>query len=302
MEKKGRSPFKILQYVGAAVAIVSCCLLLYQFLVELNHPVNEVVIPGTFIILMLVFGFACFIFGYYKDKETNKSIPHRHKTHFRRKVKKETVEEKKQKQIVKPVAENEVASWKVDGMRQYYEKAKYELNMYIRNLEQELKQLTQQERELYIIHDLIKKLMKEMVDEKLSLSCVDIYLIFQKLELYHVHHEKRLYESYKVHLTPPQQYHLDLLLDERTREIIRFLLKERYAFLPEALAEHLSQAVRKMEEAADAGNIYAQFDLANVYLSSEFYGGMEAAVFYLHRADNAHHSGAGELLHQLQTA
>lgn len=298
MEKREFSPFKILQYTGAVVAIFSCCLLLYQFLIELNHPVNNSMKYSVFYMVLLIIGFLCFMIGYYANKGKGK----KHKVHLYRKVKKETVEEKKQKQIVKPITEDDVASWKVDGMRQYYEKAKYELNVYIRNLEKELKDLTQQERELYIIHDLLIKLMHEMVDEKLSLSCVDIYLIFTKLEVYHVHHEKRLYESYKVNLTPAQQCHLDLLLDERTREIIKFLLKDRYAFLPSDLSEHLTQAVRRMEKAADNGNIYAQFDLANVYLSSEFYGGMEAAVFYLHRANNAQHSGAGELLHQLQTA
>ncbi len=299
MDKEKRSLYKWMQYIGAAAVIVSCCFLLYRFLEELNHPVNTSSVPNGVWMMLLIVGCLLLIITYYKEKGNSHSSM---KAPLRRKVKKESVEEKKQKEIVKPVAENEVAAWKVEGMRQYYEKAKYELNVYIRDLEQELKDLTQQERELYIIHDLLMKLMKEMINEKLSLSCVEIYLIFAKLELYHVHHEKRLYESYKVHLSVPQQYHLDMLLDPRTRDIIRFLLKERYAFLPENLADHLSDAVRSMEAAADEGNIYAQFDLANVYLSSEFYGGMEAAVFYLHRADNAHHSGAAELLHQLQSA
>lgn len=297
--KRGNvSVFIIMQFVGVATAIISSILFLYQFLVQLNHPVNVPFISNMVLMILFIFGFILFIIGYFKEKENK---PHR-KIMVRRKIKKVEAIEKQQKNIVKPISEHDVASWKVEGMRQYYEKAKYGLNTYIRDMEANLKELTQQERELYVIHDLIMRLMNELIDTKITLSCVDIYLIFAKLEIYHVHHEKRLYESYKVNLTPPQKIHLDLILDPRTREIIRFILKDRYAFLPEEMADHLVDAVKEMEKEADSGNVYAQYDLANVYLSSEFYGGMEAAVFYLHRADNANHIGAGELLHELQTA
>lgn len=292
------SQYLIMQYAGAVVATISFALLLYQFLVQFNHPTNIPFFSNTLLLILFIISSALCILGYYKGKNTTS---HR-KIVFRKKIKKISIEEIQQKKIIKPISENDVASWKIDGMKQYFDKAKYELNVYIRDMEAELKELTQQERELYIIHDLLSKLMRELINDNISLSCVDIYLIFSKLELYHVHHEKRLYESYKVNLTKPQQYQMDLMLDQRTREIIRFLLKDRYAFLPEDLANHMGDAVRQMELSADEGNVYAQFDLANVYLSSEFYGGMEAAVFYLHRANNADHTGAGELLHELQTA
>lgn len=291
---KMNSTFLIMKRIGAAIMFISGIFFVYQFLVELNHPVNEPIISSTVYLIFFIIGILIFYIGAYKmDNRKRRRI---------KKRKKEVDEEKPQKQIVKSIQENEVASWKVDGMRQYFEHAKYELNVYIRDIEIRLKELPQQERELYIIHDLLMKLMNELISDEIQLSCADIYLIFHKLDIYHVHHEKRLYESYKINLSVPQQYQLDMLLDIRTREILRFSLKGRYAFLPDDLSNHLSQAVRSMEVAADEGNVFAQFDLANVYLSSEFYGGMEAAIFYLHRASNEHHSGAEQLLHQLQNA
>lgn len=292
-ESNGKKLFSYLYKTGIAITVLSVILLLYQFLVKLNHPVNEPSIPNEFVIVIFIGGILLSVYGNYKMGC---------KSQRKTKRKKVNIVETQSKQIIKPIQVHEIASWKSDGMRQYVAHAKYELNMYIRDIEIKLKNITQQERELYIIHDLIMKLMQELISDEITLSCADIYLIFNKLEVYHVHHEKRLYESYKVNLSIAQQYKLDLMLDIKTREVLRFLLKERYAFLPDGLSDHLSEAVRSMEIAADKGNVFAQFDLANVYLSSEFYGGMEAAIFYLHRAESEHHSGAEQLLHQLQHA
>lgn len=286
---------------GKIIAMSICALsfftLLFQLMWSIRNPEGNIRYPYIGIIIIMMFGIILYTISYVFDQRKHKQIDKMlYEDLF------STPKPTEKKKIVRPPYAFDVASWKLQGMMNYTARSRAFVQELVLRFMKESEHMDQVHQELYILKALMDTLLYELDHDEIKLSCVDIFYIHAKMETYYIHKQKGIYEGFKKDKSIPEQHQINLFLDERTRDILMFKLKERYAFLPSDFPKNFAHAVKSVEDSADEGNAYAQFDLANIYLSSEFYGGMEAAIFYLYRAQNEGHPSAMEFIDRLRSA